>query len=85
MTNGNDPAYSTSEVVEFNSGPALAKMGGLTKREYFAAMAMQADIGGLGSKASCGKDYAKSMPLICELAVGWADALIAALNKQEGK
>lgn len=67
MTNGNDMAYP------LDAGEGILA-GGLTKREYFAAMAMQgmqADNPGLG----CTPEY------IAKYAVRMADALIAELNK----
>jgi len=46
---------------------------GLTKREHFAAMAMQGMMANPQRKFPCGTDAVES-----------ADALIAALNKKEG-
>lgn len=48
--------------------------GGLTKREHFAAMAMQ----GLSDKATVHYEFNE----YAEMAVKIADALIAALNKE---
>jgi hypothetical protein len=61
MTKGND----------FTTGPTDGER--LTKREYFAAMAMQ----GLLNQSEIGK-----IDLIGTLAVGIADNLIEALNKE---
>lgn len=84
MTNPNDPTFTTSEIVQFNSGPALATMGGLTKREYFAALAMQA----LVSNSSIFDFFQRAKISPKEVreetgktAVQFADALIEALNK----
>lgn len=60
MTDGKDAVYSSGEQ-------------GLTKREYFAAMAMQ----GLCSHEEIGLE---SETKIAKVAVRQADALIAALN-----
>jgi len=76
MTNGNDPAFGTSEIVEFNSGPALAKMAGLTKRELFSAMAMQ----GFAADSKYCPPTIEAMARNC---CQWADALIAALNEEK--
>jgi hypothetical protein len=65
MTNPNDPAY-----------PSHNKHHGLTKREYFAAMAMQ----GLLAQESEAWGFGDKEKLATE-AVAQADALIAALNK----
>lgn len=77
MTNPNDSAYPMT------AGPLLTEDGftnpihkeeyGLTKREYFAAMAMQ------GMLASDAEGLAE---LKAEYAVAFADALIAKLNKE---
>lgn len=66
ITYPNHNAFSN----EFNNG--------LTKREYFAAMAMQGLLA--GSYDSMAMGYAS----ISEAAVGHADALIEALNKEGG-
>jgi hypothetical protein len=60
MTNGKDSAFSSDRQY------------GLTKREYFSAMAMQ----GILAKAVLVHDS------IAELAVKNADALIEELNKE---
>jgi hypothetical protein len=69
MTNGN-------ELVHSFAGTSITwpNLNGLTKREYFAAMAMQ----GLLARQSTGstKDYA-------DIAVNQADALITELNKPQ--
>lgn len=49
--------------------------GGITKREYFAVLAMQ------GNLAACTNSYPDPETL-AEKSVKYADALIAALNKQ---
>lgn len=48
---------------------------GLTKREYFAGLAMQ------GLITSCPQGNLHNTKEGCELAVQWANALIEALNK----
>ncbi len=73
MTNGNEPMYPTTErnwVNQNDTEMVTGLFGGLTKREYFAAMAMQ----GLVSYYGTGFERA-------EQAVKQADALISELNK----
>jgi hypothetical protein len=69
MTNAHDPINA---VVDQNGD---ASFGGLTKREYFAAMAMQ---GLAGSFAELGRSHSQ---IIAKCAVEISDALIEALNK----
>jgi hypothetical protein len=84
MTNGNDPAYGNPERY---SDSDKEKFTGLTKRELFA----------LHAPRSSKEDYAMvveialvqnaSYPTFREWearqSILWADALLAALNKQE--
>jgi hypothetical protein len=70
MTNGKDQAFAVAAYG--NNGRSFHEYG-LTKREYFAAMAMQ----GIAS------DETLSFFGIAEKAVKQADALIDALNKKE--
>ena len=81
MTNPNDSAYPETErqaVKEYGQETWVDVVrGGLTKREYFAAMAME----------SCIKYASIVAPQVrfkdcAELAVQHADALIAELNKE---
>lgn len=75
MTNGNDTAFVNSE--QFRAGLEVGVIDtGLTKREYFAAMAMQ----GLLSDAKTVEDIEKSIVPLQQCAVVIADALIDALN-----
>lgn len=85
MTNGNDPI--NGQVVTDNNGIFVGHAGGLTKREYFAAMAMQ----GLLAHGETvphrviphGKFQGlRELDLDVHTAVEYADALIAALNKE---
>jgi hypothetical protein len=68
MTEGNEPVTPTHE--DFGHG--------LTKREYFAAMAMQ---GMLSNIFDLGESGTISQDFIASHAVVQADALINALNK----
>jgi hypothetical protein len=75
QTNGNDPVSATQEYHSKNFGVVLAKTG-LTKREYFAAMAMQ----GIASDLTFSEfEFSK----LAEWSVLQADALIEALNKEK--
>lgn len=67
MTNPNDNAFG------FSADRLAGEYPGLTKREYFAAMAMQ----GL-----CAEDHSKECKTVALWSVGMADALIAELNKE---
>ena len=78
------------ELLKFKDGSEIVNMG-LTKREYFAAMAMQGVLSGIPHKLSDMKPlleyYEKQYPnqtmfeCIANESVGLADALIEALNK----
>lgn len=69
MTNPNDSVFPESELLE---GGTVTTVSGLTKREYFAAMALN----GLLSQED---DYHRLADI---KAVEFADALIAALNEE---
>jgi hypothetical protein len=75
-TDGNDPAFATPDLHNQNG---LTYMGspGLTKREYFATMTMQALIPVMQN----GFLYDKHD--VAESSVNYADALIEALNKEK--
>lgn len=60
------------------SGPSLWQFAGLTKRELFAAMAMQ----GFCADPSCHQLFADPEEM-AENAVGCADALLAELTKAQ--
>jgi hypothetical protein len=62
------------ELLKFKDGSEIVNMG-LTKREYFAAMAMQ----GMCANSSLAKYWTHEN--IAEWSVQQADALIEALNK----
>ncbi len=72
-TDGNDPAFATPDLHNQNG---LTYMGspGLTKREYFAAMTMQALI------TKSVYDFREN---IAHQSVLYADSLIEALNKEK--
>ena len=71
ITNGNEPAFSKSAFY-YPDGGLDSPNAGLTKREYFAAMALQ------GMLAKYGSDYQVNN---AKEAIYWADALIEELNK----
>jgi hypothetical protein len=56
----------------------MAAQSGITKREYFAAMAMQ----GLVANSELSEKHGIPQTETSELAVKMADALIAELNKE---
>lgn len=75
MTHPNDSAFAKPAFVS-EQGVVDHPQEGLTKREYFAAMAMQGYCGGefTGQSGKPHKDMA-------EWSVEMADSLIEALNK----
>lgn len=77
MTNGNDAAFSRPG---FYQDDAIHDFGesGLTKREYFAAMAMQ----GILANTTYEAPRRNKLGGMAQDAVNAADALIAALNQE---
>ena len=77
IPNGDKPAAPTSPK---NSDPAwsAARAGGLTKREHFAAMAMQ----GLCHATSENGEWAHDATTAAEVAVNYADALLRVLEEK---
>lgn len=81
MSKGSEPAFPTPErLVMRGVGHGIRCEGGLTKRELFAAMMVQAAI-------HCGHDLddepRTKHQLIARDAVRMADALIAELEKEK--
>jgi hypothetical protein len=76
MTNANDP-INHHLTYDQTSGHANGEIEGLTKREYFAAMAMQGFM--------IGRSYlhADTSEKIAEYSVLQADVLITALNEKQ--
>ena len=72
ITTGNEPAFACIDNNQY-------LQVGLTKREYFAAMAMQGIASNRGNSENAKTDSA----WIAEASVLLADALINALNKPE--
>lgn len=84
MTNPNDPAFTEgSKVIHIGaSEPYVYSTTPLTKREYFAAMAMQ---GVAIWDSLMNKEYplkAGNTQKVAEGCVALADALMAELNKK---
>jgi hypothetical protein len=77
-TQANEPAFARASFHHDNFGRPDDAQEGLTKREYFAAMAMQAIVSNLNSHRLFGVD---NMFDIAKGAVNMADALIEELNK----
>lgn len=77
MTGYNDPAFGFSETDYFDEQPVgSTSYPGLTKREYFAALALQ----GLLAGEDPFPEHQRPADLQAAVAVMHADALIAALN-----
>ena len=77
MKNSDKPAYP-SQLQEGESSELTGKLGnadGLTKREYFAAMAMQ------GILVNMGRNRFDSIVQVTEEAVKAADALLKEIEK----
>ena len=75
-TNPNDSAYATSGERPYSSHDHWPKPG-LTKREYFATTAPMLELVRMYYDRQCA-----SREQCAELAVQYADALIAELNKE---
>ena len=74
MKNGND--WANPSITEDSCGNPTKQNHGLTKRELFAAMAMQGEL----ARSYCGEQEPPA-DLIPGWAVKMADGLIAALNE----
>lgn len=90
-TNPNDPVTAVRSKLK---GLDLDVHDGLTKRELFAAMAMQGFItstftntGGqaVGFTGVDGKTKSATPEVIAQNSIKYADALITELNKKEGE
>ena len=79
-TNPNDQAFARPYSRE-NDGDHCFDQPGLTKREYFAAMAMQGLLANAEQWKYMGTQSLDFKNEIRGLAVEFADALIAELNK----
>lgn len=82
-THPDEAAFGFSETRYDEHGQAFASLTrrGLTKREYFAALALQGITAGDYVPGDCGDPFRPLTPLeLATLAVAHADALIAALN-----
>jgi hypothetical protein len=86
MTNPNDPAFPDNDP-DIKSRQAMGILtNGLTKREYFATMAMQGCVGREGHFYLYADPKSKTEDVntperYAQVAVACADALIAELNK----
>lgn len=85
MTNGNDKAFgdrTISTTVVEGKTESIVMPDGLTKREYFAAMAMQGLLAGFVERSLANEEADCSIS-VADDAVLMADALIEALNTEE--
>jgi hypothetical protein len=82
MSNAHEPAFPT-QMWDIEDKEATWLDGGLSKREYFAGLAMQ----GLASNSwlmqtnIAAKEAGLKPPALSELACGMADVLLAELEK----
>lgn len=74
MSNSNEPAFPRATQNMWT---------GLTKREYFAAMAMQGLLSGLGFVEKDGQVGLISHEELAKPSVDYADALLAELEKEK--
>lgn len=76
---GKQPAFPTDHVITDSFGNVEGieskRWSGMTKREYFAAMAMQ---GYCANEMTNEKDY----DIVAKMAISQADALLHQLNNQ---
>lgn len=78
MTRANDPAFARPFSAEpAQGGERICEQDGLTKREYFAAAALQGLL-------SCADVQRFSFPIIAAMAQQAADALVVKLNERDG-
>ncbi len=83
MSKASEPAFPlvTSSYTDYENSPnycgAVWSEGGLTKREYFAAKALQ----GILSIPPKALEHEWTVQEICAGAVKWADELLEALEK----
>lgn len=86
MNNGNMPAMPTevtakgTGIQEVQTSNSSWKEFGLTKREYFAAMAMQGQLAGLDTYFKEGYTNADDPEVIAKNSVDYAEALLKALE-----
>ena len=78
MKNSEQPAFPISDEVWNNCGEKPSPFG-LTKREYFAAMAMQGLLSNFLEQGHYGNST--SFPMVGEIAVSCADELLKELEK----
>lgn len=80
----NEPAYPVLDADPFERRPA-EQFFGLTKREYFAGLALQATISNhewLESLIVVGKSRGDgTAKVVCDSSVEFADSLLEALNE----
>jgi hypothetical protein len=74
MNKANEPAFPIQDA-EWNGPGRHGEWPGLSKREYFAAMAMQGLAGNLDADSNADPQF------VARDAVSYADALLAELEK----
>lgn len=79
MITGNEPAYPFTVATE--NELLSSHLTGLTKREYFAAMAMQGLIVAYPPKLNVSENTWSNVDIISALSTAISDALIKQLNK----
>jgi len=80
-TEQDQPAHPTMEQGSDSVGlPCIYTTPGLTKREYFAGLAMQGLLHNFRDNGMY--EHSKSHPMVSKESVRCADSLIAELNKE---
>lgn len=79
MSKADEPAFPTKAVTRTEEGVEIEDCIGLTKREYFAGLAMQGII-----QTNPEKNRYNSFKQLAEDSIQMADALLAELEKPNG-
>lgn len=83
MTNEQRNGDAPASPINFLPGPSVWHREGLTKRELFAAMAMQGWLAGCGNAYSEFTNPGHLSKKVADSCVGLADALLSALQRSE--
>lgn len=79
-TEPNQPAFPVSEETTDRIDQGIKIYSGISKREYFAAMAMQGLLASFTEKAAIGA-WGSELELVAKTATEVADAIMKVLNK----
>lgn len=84
MENKNQPAFPHKDIEYHGNDQYAIIRNGLTKREYFTAMAMQSFISLYPPKLTISGEYSNwsNIEMISELSAKMADSILTQLNKK---